>query len=297
MQKKNITIVSSITIVFLIMSIVYQCYASALNVTKESLQTSFNEIFSNLSKKQINNEVPKEIKANVSDNIIKIISVAGTYDINYDLTAKPTFYIDCKITSDMTNEEANDKLSDYSILEFCLLAVAQQAGVSEEDAIAYVIGQMLSEMSGGNMTTGTTAITNQTALATAKQFEGATVNDKLFTMKFTKIGETSDEYDLREELIINNEEDFTIMNGSASKLFSNQVSGGTVQAVQNAINGIEKFNVMKNENNQELQQLNAVVGKLPQSGRTFDIEDLLNIMITISIISLIAMFIYDRKNK
>lgn len=127
---KRITIL--IANILLLSSLFINCYATAVAVTKENLNTSLQKLVT--SDTNENN-----YKIAVSDNIITITADGKNYTLNYDLTEKPTFSLEIPIEQGMSYTDFKEQTDNLILPMVGYIAVANIQGVEFEDVSAYFL--------------------------------------------------------------------------------------------------------------------------------------------------------------
>ena len=128
--------IKKVLIVFLVLSFILVngymtiSYAASVKVTDENLKSTLQEFVSSKD----NN---KNYKIIVENNQIKIKSDDGNYNINYDLTNKPTFMYEADIAQGMSYEDFQEKTQGSSSTIIAYSTVAKIQGVEYEDALLY----------------------------------------------------------------------------------------------------------------------------------------------------------------
>jgi len=102
------------------------------SITKKALAETLKKFVS--SKSNENN-----YNISVEDNVINIAEDSNNYQLNYDLTNKPTFWIEADIKKGISYEDYQ-KITDTLFLPMLgYLAIANIQGVEFEDAITYYV--------------------------------------------------------------------------------------------------------------------------------------------------------------
>lgn len=140
MLKKYVIILLVLSIALL--NIYTISYAVAVPVTEENLNTAFQEFISSES----NN---KNYNIKLENNVIKVTSDDGDFDIEYDLTNKPTFWITADIEQGMSYDEFKEKTGSLTNVMLAYIPVAKIQGVEYEDSFSYMATQLIQALFSG----------------------------------------------------------------------------------------------------------------------------------------------------
>lgn len=129
--------------ILLLNSLFINCYATAITVTKENLNTSLQEFVSSGANEN-------NYKITVSDNIITITVDRKSYTLNYNLTEKPKFTLEIPIEKGMSYKDFKAQTDNLILPMIGYVAVANIQGVEFEDASAYFLMSYLGNALNGS---------------------------------------------------------------------------------------------------------------------------------------------------
>ena len=277
---KKVLIISFLIFAILI-SFLGSTYA-AITVTEETLENSFAKFIAESENNSDSTGMTDDLSTMSIDKDAKQITFTDgeyTYVINYDLSDKPTFTVDLSFTNEMSKEECETENSKPTILMITFMLVSDIAGIEFKDSMLYAFSKIFEVYSSD--TTSSAEFTN--AIDYAKSIYdniNETFTDDLFTWTHTKISETSDEYNVQSTIIINNDADFSIMNGYADKTFGG-ITNSITNSLQNYTSTLQ----------QSVDNITETSNKLPQTGNFFDLKDALYLIcITSSIVLIFIVF-------
>lgn len=288
---KKILIIS-ILIFTILIGFIGTSYA-AFNVTEESLQKAVDKYMANLEKESAD----ASIKLDKTNKQVLLTSEGESYTINYDLSSKPKFNIDLSFNSSMTKEECELEIERSSLLMIMFVLVADSAEIEFEDSMMYVLSSLMGNSTSTKNITYTTPIEYVKALYDDRN--NSTLIDDLFTWTHTKISETPDEYKVKSTIVINNDKDFSIINGTSDEIvdeLSNSIISSAQNIANNYKNSLEKDEIITRPN-VNVNKFNNSTSKLPQTGNFFDTTDGLALISTIAFIILIFIIIKNIKYK
>ena len=132
MQKKKI--IFNIIFVFsmIILTIYSSCYATTVQITKENLEQSFQNILSSQSV-QDNGITGVE----VGDDTITVSTTNKENKMKYDLTDNPTFTVEMNIQDGMSYDEYEEEEENLSSIMLSYLAIANLNNVEVDKAFWY----------------------------------------------------------------------------------------------------------------------------------------------------------------
>lgn len=119
-------------IIFICIFISRTVYGINVKITEENLNNAFQ------SYKETGYEF--EFK----NNKIIMSNENESYEVDYDLTNKPTFYVSIPINSDMTYEQYSAQSNNLLLPMTMYCVVAEMEGADGNDALGYIIGNMTS---------------------------------------------------------------------------------------------------------------------------------------------------------
>ena len=312
------TLITIFTIFLIILNLCTSCFAQDSIVTPEMLQKVFEEI-TNLE----GNEEKGTIT--VEDNIIKVVSKEGSYDLNYDLTEKnPTFSIEIPISQGITYKEYQEEIEKITAPMLGYIAIANIKGVDFADSMLYFMFSYLgtvdfeSAMQNGyqiiddlNADEGVTVEkdTSKQNVIYTSEFEkdvmkyvnllhkDETITDteddgiNSYTFTFEKKDVTETSCKLKSTLAVNLDADYSKLNGYSEKL-EEDLKDSFEETFENIIENIQVDN---NINNNEISLNNT--NTIPNAGKVEKkMEIALNIIILTSLIAIVAV-IAKRDNK
>lgn len=140
-MKKVINIIILMLLVALF--ICNSVYAATIPVTDENLIASFQKFVKSEANKQ-------NYKISVSNNVITVSVDNEKYTLNYDLTNKPTFYLEVPIEKGMSYDEFKKKTDNLLLPMIGYIAVADIQGIKLEDAVVYFTLSYLDSASNGS---------------------------------------------------------------------------------------------------------------------------------------------------
>ena len=123
---------------FIIFMILYTTISYAVSVTKENLNEAFQEFV-------LSDANEKNFKVELTDNTINITSNEGDYELEYDLTDKPTFTITIPIEKGMSYKEFEKRISNLNLPMLGYIAVANIQGIEIADAATYFLFSYLQD--------------------------------------------------------------------------------------------------------------------------------------------------------
>lgn len=126
---KKICIICLIGILILI-NIKPISYGAGVEVTQENLTETMQGFVESAAN-------DKNYKVTVNDGIITISVDDEEYTLNYDLTEKPTFFLEIPIKQGMSYEEFKNQTDNLTLPMLGYIAVANVQGVEFEDALSY----------------------------------------------------------------------------------------------------------------------------------------------------------------
>lgn len=122
------------------------CYATVVTVTDENLKVALQKFVSSEANEENYN-------ITVSNNVINVIADNESYNLNYDLTDKPTFSLEVPIQKGMSYEDFKKKTDNLILPMIGYIAVANIQGVEVEDARAYFLLSYLESALNGSFST------------------------------------------------------------------------------------------------------------------------------------------------
>lgn len=260
----------------------------ATTVTEESLEESFKKLTESDGDEA--SEISYSMKIDKENKKITISEEDEDYIIDYDLSDKPTFKIDVSFNNKMTENEFQTEYSTpASIFLVIFTLIGDNKGISPEDSQMYMLESLLKNDSSSKPITFTTAIET----AKAMYDNELSYSDDLYTLTYKKILETNDEYKVQATMLINNNADFSVMEGVAD----NTVDSFTNSIMSQFKNAIDENSKLQEEENRILENymifLNAAqknwstIKKLPQTGNFFEFKDGLYLLCIVSSIALV----------
>lgn len=128
--------------VLIFVSVFANISLAAVAVTDENLSEALQKFVTSEA-----NE--KNYKVSVENNVIDIEVDGEIYKLNYDLTDKPTFWIEAEIQEGMSYQDFKNKTDNFILTILGYIAVANIQGVEIEDASAYILASYLIEALNG----------------------------------------------------------------------------------------------------------------------------------------------------
>lgn len=206
--------------------LVYEFAAEALPFSLEYYDNSFyigtgyynsvpivaNKTNGTLYKLTLNNN-KKSIGIDIANTLVKILNNnVEEYNINYSLSNEITaFTSTLTFNNTMSVEQLRkeyNKINDFALM---FSAIAYEADVTYLDSAPY-FNNAISKKLANLYTIASTGI----EFAKSAFTEDLNIEDKLFSLKSTKIHETENEYKVKITLTINNSSDFTTLKSSTS---------------------------------------------------------------------------------
>ena len=135
LKFKNLLIIF-LLILFILFNFSASSLAFSNEVTKEGLENSFNNL---ISEGMLDNS----INFIVNDDYISISSDSESYDLKYDLSNNPTFYVELPVYQGMSYDEFQSVSSNTILPIFGYIAVADIQGVGFEDSSTYFLYSFL----------------------------------------------------------------------------------------------------------------------------------------------------------
>ena len=280
--------------IFIILINFFGTSYAALNVTEDSLQKSITKYMDEALEDNPSNN---SIKLDKTNKQVLLTSEGKSYIINYDLSSKPKFTIDLCFNSSMTKNECELESEKTSLLMIMFILIADSAGIKFEDSLMYMFSSILENSTTSEAITFTTPI--EYAKSLYDDSNNNIITDDLFTLMNVPVSETSDEYKVKANLIINNDKDFSIINGTTDEIV-NELSNSLISSVQNTANNLQ--NSLENDQivskpNVSTNKTNNTINKLPQTGRFFNAKDALTLISILTSLLLITIIIKDIKYK
>lgn len=289
---KKILIISFL--VFTILTSLLCTSYAAVTITEESLENSFKKFAKGDGNE--NSEISYSMKIDKENKKITITADDEDYIMDYDLSGKPTFKIAISFNNEMSKEEWEKEGAKSTIPTIMFELISDIiAGIEFKDSMAYISSAMFKD---GQFIVSTDD--SNTAVEYAKsRYDNIneTLVNNLFTWTNKKISETEDTYIVESTLVINNDADFSTIDGYFEQL------GNTIQnSMQNIVNGIQQAtnNAELSLNNLITQQesvnkVTSSINKLPQTGASFGLKDGLYILCIVSSIALLYIILKSIK--
>lgn len=271
---------------------------AAVTVTEESLENSFKKYAENSENEDSSVSYSMDID---KENKKITISVDDEDSImDYDLSDKPTFKINISFNNEMSKEEWEKEGAKPTIPIIMFQLISNiVAGIEYRDSLAYISSAMFKD---GQFIDSTDD--SNTAVEYAKSRYNninETLVDNLFTWTNKKISETEDTYIVESTLVINNDADFSTIDGYFEDSM-NQLGNTLLNSAQNIVantnqaltNTLQSLNSVINQQ-ESVNKVTSSMNKLPQTGDSFGLKDGLYILIGVSFITLIWILIKDIK--
>lgn len=303
------TIMYYITIVLTILMIIVSTYSYAADITKESLV----EFFDNFVK-----ETETEGTIHVTDTEIVITNESVDEKIQYDLTEKPTFYVDMVFKDGMTYDECLDESSKITLGLFGFCAVAGINGADTNSAMLYYYYSILAN------TKDKESITEDNFGNVANYVdkiygEDSVIQDEFFTLSIKKAELIEDEYVVKTELVVNSEADFSIINDEVNNVDNtivNSIIGDLIVSVNPVVTPATDENENTAENNTTSNTnveniINNVIAtatvtatatastanitKIPNAGFDINLINVIKIILGLSIAGVIVYSVYNKR--
>lgn len=128
MKKTNK--IAILSIIILLSSVLYNCYATGVAVTKENLNTAIQK-YASLESNGENSEIT------VDDNTISIKNDESNYFLKYNLTQKPTFTYEIPVKEGMNYADFKAQMDCLNFPMIGYAAVANIQGVEINYALTY----------------------------------------------------------------------------------------------------------------------------------------------------------------
>lgn len=221
------------------------------------------------------------------ENIMKMKYEDIELECEYDLTNNPTFSVYMNFKKDMTEEEYQNEASKLMGLICPFVAVAKEKNVDMENSAFYIMMKMFKLDSAENLSSkfsealelmqdGTnTSNTSQDFFQDAKQYftTSNSINENVFTITYSVITDTEDNYNVKAEMVVKEDQDFTVVT-SFMKEFEEQ---------------------MKDSVKIDTTTTKSTSGELPKAGIDNTLRNILITAICISILSIILTNIKYKK--
>lgn len=245
---KKVIISFLFAIIIFVSSFSNICNAASVKVTKENLTKAFEELVSS----DINED---NMDILVEDDVIKITVDNESYNIDYDLTDKPTFSLEIPIEKGMSYEDFKKKTENLGAPIIGYAAVANIQGTGIEDAMAYLMFSYMENISGSYSTEDSYVIVDDLNLQEGVTLEKTDDPKTIYTSEFgdkvmeyvnalypeTQTISDSDEINsyvmtiekkdvtetsckLVSKLKVNTDADFSKLNGYYNKVFHNGIT-------------------------------------------------------------------------
>lgn len=232
------------------------------------------------------NNIKKSMKLDTVNKQIEITENNNTYSVDYDLSGeKSTFKLELNFDNTMTKKQWDTEYYKLKNLDLIYATIADNSNIGIDEAIKY-FNNVLSK----NLPTTTKTYSSATQYSQEIFAKELNIKDYLFTLTTKKISTTDDEYKTQVTLTINN-----IPENSANEPSTDNTTTNNNSNNSNSIVG----NYISSSNNSE-SSVNEYINnnsKLPQTGRFFELKNLLQIFIIVSIIFIVILIIKDIKSK
>lgn len=220
---------------------------------------------------------------NTANKIIEISYNGKAYSTEYNLSAeKSEFKTTLNFDNTMTKEQWEQEYSKIKNLNLIFATIGIGENINLDTSTSY-FNSVLSK----NITDFSRKYATAVQYAQSMFANGLNIQDNLFTLTATKISEDQDQYKTQITLIINSDSDF------------NSLKPNTDNNNNNINNSITN-NITNNNNSNNNSELNDYIennDKLPQTGRTFELKNLLQIIIIVAIIIISVLVIKENKSK
>lgn len=259
---------------FIFLISLYATMSYATLVTDRKLDAAFQKFVSS-------DENTKNYKISLSDNIITINLEDKNYNLNYDLTDKPTFTLTVPIEVGMSYEKFKEETGNLTLPMLGYIAVANIQGVEIEDASSYFLFSYLSGSSNLssnqnlymvvddlNVSEGVTIQkSDDSTTIYASEFgnrvmefvnnmykDKMTITDDTYSFSVEKQDETDTSCKLVSTLSVNADADFSKLKGytnSVKDSFMNSASKNNTTNTNTSDNNTNKQNISSNKQNYE----------------------------------------------
>lgn len=209
-------IATSILFILIIMNVFNYAIVSAVSITEDELEEALEKVEQETGASDGQgfsmDKQKKEIEIKMDD---------ASFIVKYDLSDGIKFTSDLSVTRD-DMETRNDESFGYGMAGpmMMLMVVADNEGISNEDASAYIVSAMLNFIM-GNLESGdisSSIDTDQFDILKEQIDKGFSIEDDLFTLSIEKVDETDDFIEAKCILTIPAEADFSVMEGAAEDL-------------------------------------------------------------------------------
>ena len=215
---KKILIISLSIFILLTTVIVNTLFAAT--ITEDNLENSFKKLMEESKNNSNSLQLTDESATMTIDKDKKEIlfsSESTNYTVNYNLSNNPTFTTKLNFDIKMSEEEWTSEGDKSSALALLLLLVSDCKGVNFSDAYFYILSNNVN-FSYSISSDEESKISN--AIEYGKSIYGnknSTISDDLFTLSTHIITNNEKTYEIEQTIEINNEADFSKMNGLAEK--------------------------------------------------------------------------------
>jgi len=224
----------------------------------------------------------KSLKLNKDDKLIEISDRGNTYDVKYNLSkGNPTFKINLNFNNKMDEKEWKQEYDKLNNLKLVFATIADVQGAEIDKSTAY-FDEALSK----NSTTSNEKYSSAIDYAKDMFTKDLDIKDNLFTLTSKNNSKSENEYKTEITLTVNNEGDFSSLKSSDNN--SNNNTNTESDSINNSVEDKDKTD-KENQNN------NKNNSKLPQAGKFFELKNLLQIIIFVSIIFIVYLVRKERK--
>lgn len=313
MKKISIIILALV----MLLNICGNIYAKE-QITEEDLEKAivkFNSLISSSkSEEKISIKIDKE-----NDQITIINSDGVTSKMKYDLSNDPTFSLEENYKKGMTYDEFKKKDSPDSALLLGFGFVSYTKGVEYEDSLTYIMFKMLEQLMNnkgnkqyiileeGNSTNNSENVILASEFGDhvieyiTESYNNILINDKddynIFEIKMSTESKSEDECKVKSTLKINMNGNFEKLKGYTDNLSEDMENSNMFNNIANIINPwiTSKTEEISKDNNMANYIGNSK--KLPQTGKEFELVDLLYIIVFAATGTLILLIIKNKKHK
>ena len=268
------------------------CYAKTA-VTKKNLQESFKKIIQN-KESEDNFKIDSNTKITVDDNKI-IVAIDGEESIvKYDLSNKPTFTSEIKVKNGMNYEEFEKEEEKLTSNILGYIAVSNIKGVKVEDSILYFVGTYLKDALASENTNKYIVMEENPEVTVST--EGKTIIKKS-EFPDNVIKYVNSLYS-KEKMSFNDKDKYNTFEWTIEKKDVTDDSCTLISTIKVNLNGkFSKIKGLLDNLGNEVKNYIEDSSKLPQTGKTIELVDILYFLIGISVISIIALIIMQYKYK
>jgi len=307
-MKKLIKVLSVLMIV-IILGISTTSKAVKIEVTKEKLEEAFKDLEESESNTGNN-------KYEITDELIKLSSDDYKYEMKYDLSNKPTFTIEALIKDGMNYDEFTEETSKLLFPMLAQIAVYNIQNVEYEDAMTYIMMYMFSTALGGETSSNSEYIlyddrdTSKNWVINAEEGQKVIKASEFDKYVMEYVNSVYKEEDILKDSNGINSFEWSTKKEDITDKSCKIVSTLTVDLdadfskIKEIVDDIEVSGANNKTNNEISNEINNVeentilnTNIIPNAGVEFGVKNILQIVIFVSILSIVLILITSKKEK